>query len=451
MTHPEAPSVAATPIYSVSSDRDREASSEAELPEWNVAQRIGFRFLLVYILLYTYPGPIDELPFTSFLSKPINAFWLKVVPWVGKSVLHLAQPVNLQPSGSGDRMFNWVQMFAMLALAAIAAAIWTAIDRRPRSHRKLLAALKVYLRFTLASTMFGYGFDKIIPNQFEPMNPARLAQYIGEAAPGGFAWSFLGFSIMYEIFAGAGETIAGVLLLFRRTTTLGAIIGTAVMTNVFMLNMSYDIPVKLYSGHLLLFCALLVAFDAERLLNVLVRGRGAKPPRETELFTSPRARLIARVGGVAFGLWMIFSHIRSEWQGIHQYGRLAPRGPIYGIFEVESVIKNGIVQPALLTDSTRWRRLAAGNRGTNIRLATDSLARVRLRIDSVTHVATFTAFPDTLNKAVLAYSFPDSMHLVLRGRVGADSIEMTLRRRPESSYLLIKRGFHWVNEVPYFR
>jgi uncharacterized membrane protein YphA (DoxX/SURF4 family) len=451
MTHPDAPSVAATPIYSPLSDRDGEASTPADVHEWNVAQRIGFRFLLVYILLYTYPGPIDELPFTGFLSTPLNAFWHKVVPWVGKSVLHLAQPVSLQPSGSGDRMFNWVQAFAMLALAAIAAIIWTAIDRRPRSHRKLLAALKVYLRFTLASTMFGYGFDKIIPNQFEPMNPVRLTQYIGEAAPGGFAWSFLGFSVMYEIFAGAGETIAGLLLLLRRTTTLGAIIGAAVLTNVFMLNMSYDIPVKQYSGHLLLFCAVLVAFDAERLLNVLVRGRGAEPPRETELFTTPRARLVARVGGIAFGLWMIFGHIRNEMKGLRQYGRLAPRGPIYGIFEVENVIKNGAVQPALLTDATRWRRLASWNRGTSIRFATDSAVRVRLQTDSIKHVATFTFPPDTMNKAALAYTFPDSMHLVLRGRIGADSIEMTLRRRPEDSFLLIKRGFHLVNEVPYFR
>jgi hypothetical protein len=39
----------------------------------------------------------------------------------------------------------------------------------------------------------------------------------------------------------------------------------------------------------------------------------------------------------------------------------------------------------------------------------------------------------------------------MRGRIGADSVEMTLRRRREDSYLLVKRGFHWVNEVPYFR
>ena len=43
------------------------------------------------------------------------------------------------------------------------------------------------------------------------------------------------------------------------------------------------------------------------------------------------------------------------------------------------------------------------------------------------------------------------MHLMLAGRMGADSVEVALRRRPESSYLLVNRGFHWVNESPYNR
>ena len=218
-----------------------------------------------------------------------------------------------------------------------------------------------------------------------------------------------------------------------------------------MLNMSYDIPVKQYSGHLLLMCMFLVACDGERLTNLLVRGRGAEPPRETELFGTPRSQVVARVAGVALGLWMIYGHLQGEIRGLRQYGRLAPQGPLFGIFEVESVTKNGVLQPGLLSDVTRWRRLASWNRRTAVRLATDSLVPYRLQTDSVKRIATFTPFPDTLNKAVLAYAFPDSSHLTLRGRIGADSVEMTLRRRREDSYLLVKRGFHWVNEVPYFR
>jgi uncharacterized membrane protein YphA (DoxX/SURF4 family) len=450
MTHSDASVTAPTTEYSPHSDRGTPAPSESR--EWSVAQRLGFRFAFIYVLLYTFPGPVDELPGVDFLRDGSNAFWRVAVPWFGAHVLRLSQPVSIRPSGSGDKLFDWVQVVAMLVLALIGAIVWTVVDRRRhRSHPKLLAGIYLYVRFTLASILFGYGFDKVIPNQFEPMGPLRLTQYIGEAAPGGFAWTFLGFSVMYEIFAGAGEVAAGVLLLFRRTTTLGAIVGAAVLTNVFMLNMSYDIPVKQFSFHLLLMAAALVAFDAPRLLNVFVRQRPAESPRYTELFVTPRSMRIARVAGALLGLWMIGGHFNSELRGFYQFGRGAPRGPLYGIFEVEQVVKNGAVQPALLTDGTRWRRLATSNRGAAVRFGTDSLVRYRLQTDTAKRTATLTPFPDTANKAVLEYAFPDTQHIVLRGRIGTDSVEMRLRRRSEASYLLVSRGFHWVNEVPYFR
>jgi uncharacterized membrane protein YphA (DoxX/SURF4 family) len=439
--------IAPTTAYSPDSDR---RSSAPESHEWTLAQRFGFRVTLIYVALYTFPGPVHELPGVDFLGDTYEAIWRVVVPWVGAHVLRLARPVSIRPSGSGDKLFDWVQVFTMLCLALLGAIVWSIVARERRSHRKLLAAFQIYLRFTLASTLFGYGFDKIVPNQFEPMNPVRLTQYFGEAAPGGFAWSFLGFSIMYEVFAGIGEVVAGLLLLFRRTTTLGAIIGAAVLTNVFMLNMSYDIPVKQFSFHLLLMCAVLVAFDAPRLLDLLVRQRTAEAPRYTELFTTPRSLRVARVAGALLGVWMIVGHLRGELQGYRQFGRGAPVGALYGIFEVEQVVKNGAVAPALLTDSTRWRRLAVARFRASVRLATDSLMLYGLSTDTVKHVATL-ASGQTTPKIVLAYSFPDAQHLVLRGRVGADSVEMTMRRKNESSYLLVRRGFHWVNEVPYFR
>jgi hypothetical protein len=348
-------------------------------------------------------------------------------------------------------LFDWVQVFSMLMMAALAAVAWTLIDRKPRSHEKLAAAFRLFLRFKLAATLFSYGFDKVIPNQFEPMNPIRLTQYFGEASPGGFAWSFLGFSIAYEMFAGWMETISAALLLFRRTSTLGAVLGAATLTNVFMLNMSFDIPVKLYSGHLLLMCIVLIAYDADRLLNFFVRLRPAGAPRFVELFTTRKSLIAARLFGAFLATSIIVQDTRSEYRGYKQYGRGAPRSPLYGIYEVNNVLKNGVAQPPLLTDATRWRRLAVGPYSVSVRLATDSLVRYRILTDSTTHLTSFTPFPDTLNKLVGSYAFPDSSHLVIRGRLGADSIEIAFTRRREDSYLLVKRGFHWVNETPYFR
>jgi len=448
MTHSHIAATAA-PTYSPSSDRD--LIPKVPPKEWSHLQLLGFRFLVIYFLLYSFPGPIAEVPYLDIVQKPFDALWRAVVPWVGAHVLRIPQPISLQPSGSGDKLFDWVQVFSMLVLAMLAAVAWTLIDRKPRSHEKLAAAFRIFLRFQLAGILFSYGFDKIFPNQFEAMNPLRLTQYFGEASPGGFAWSFLGFSVAYEIFAGSMEALAASLLLFRRTSTLGAIIGAGTLANVFMLNMCFDVPVKQFSGHLLLMCIVLVAYDADRLLNVFVRQRGTDGPRFVELFTTRRSLIAARVFGALLAACMIVQDVRSEYRGLHEFGRLAPRQPLYGIYEVNNVVKNGVTQPALLTDITRWRRLAVAARGARVRLVNDSLVPYRIRTDSSTRVTTFTPFPDTLNKLVGSYAFPDSSHLVIRGRVGTDSIEIAFTRRREDSYLVVSRGFRWVNEFPYFR
>ena len=451
MTQTYAPSLASTPSYDPRSDRDAEPTSRESTRDWTFAERFGFRFLLAYVLLYTFPGPISGLPGADYISKPLDAIWRVVVPWFGAHVLRLASPISLQPSGSGDKLFDWVQVAASLAVAVIAAITWTAIDRRRRSHPRLFAAFALYLSWTLARTMFSYGFDKVLPNQFAPMEPARLTQYIGEASPGGFAWTFLGFSIPYEIFCGVAESIAAVLLLFRRTRTLGALVGSAVLANVFMLNMTFDIPVKQYSGHLLLMCVFLAALDRQRLIDLFLRGRGAAAPRPFELFTTRRSRIAARAIGGVLAVSMIGNTFYGEYRGLYEYGRLAPRGPLYGIFEVEEFVKNGAIQPPLLTDATRWRRFATNKFSAIVRLSTDSMVRFGLRTDTLKRVAILANGPDSTKWARLAYLFPDSAHLALAGRIAGDSVEMKLRRRPESSYPLVSRGFHWVNEVPYFR
>jgi len=451
MTDPAAPLLASSPpSYSPLFD-SADNSAPATEKDWTLAQRFGFRALLLYVALYTFPGPISELPGTDLLSDPYAAFWRKVVPWFGAHALRLSHPVSVQPSGSGDKLFDWVQIVLLAVIALVGATVWTMTDRRHRSHRKLLAAFTLYLRFFLARTMYSYGFDKVIPNQFSPMTPMRLTQFIGEASPGGFAWTFLGLSVAYEVFAGIAEVVSGTLLLFRRTQTLGALVGAGVLTNVFMLNMSFDIPVKQYSAHLLLMCVFLVALDRERLMNVFLRARDAAPPRYVELFTTRRARISAWALGIILVVWMAGGSIYGELKGIREFGRLAPRGPLYGIFEVDEVVKNGVVQPPLLTDGTRWRRFATAPNGALVRLATDSMVRYGLTTDSVKHLATLGNSPDSTKWLRLSYTFSDSMHLALSGRIGPDAVTMKLHRRPESTYLLVSRGFHWVNQTPYFR
>ena len=89
------------------------------------------------------------------------------------------------------------------------------------------------------------GWAKVLPGQFGPgVDPIYLTQQVGQLTPSNLLWTFMGASRGYTIFAGIVETTGGVLLLTRRTATLGALISAAAMSNVLMLNLAYDVNVK---------------------------------------------------------------------------------------------------------------------------------------------------------------------------------------------------------------
>ena len=52
----------------------------------------------------------------------------------------------------------------------------------------------------------------------------RLIEPFGNFSLMGVLWASIGASRPYEIFAGCAETLGGILLIFPRTTTLGALV-----------------------------------------------------------------------------------------------------------------------------------------------------------------------------------------------------------------------------------
>ncbi len=113
-------------------------------PAWRLATRIAFRVCCAYFTLYVlftqmlqglihWPG--GGVPSIDFLTNGI-------VAWTGTHVFH----VNAAPvvSGSGDKMFDWVQSFTLLWLALVIAAIWSNRGSSPaelRTHVSLLPDL----------------------------------------------------------------------------------------------------------------------------------------------------------------------------------------------------------------------------------------------------------------------------------------------------------------------
>ena len=111
----------------------------------------------------------------------------------------------------------------------------------------------------------------------------------------GLLWVFMDASVPYTVFCGAAELVAGVLLFFPRTTTLGSLVSIGVMSNVVAINFSYALPVKLLSVHLPALAVFLAAADARRLTNLLVPNRAAEPARMATVLQRPAIRRVAYV------------------------------------------------------------------------------------------------------------------------------------------------------------
>jgi hypothetical protein len=253
-------------------------------------------------------------------------------------------------------------------------------------------------------------------------------------------WTFMGYSLPYNIFTGLAESVGGALLFFRRTTLAGALVLVAVMTNVVMLNFCYDVPVKLYSSVLLAHAGFLVAPDAIRLVRLLL----ARAAPRTWLGWRKWSALGIKVlflGLVAYGFYDEFG------------GRLsnASPNPKAGLWRPEEITRDGVVVPLLVTDASLWRSVSVTPRGnTIIRTMDGSAKRYSGTDDPKTHTLALEDYEKgpTLS---LIYAQPDPDHLVLDGKVDGHALHVKLRKQNVDNMLLVNRGFHWVNEAPFNR
>src|SRR6202007_1450981 len=86
---------------------------------WSGVQLLAFRFAFVYLALYYLPFPFGALPYTNFLAEKYQSLWLKLVPWVGKHILHLRYEILTSTNCSGDTTYDYVRVLCLLGLASL--------------------------------------------------------------------------------------------------------------------------------------------------------------------------------------------------------------------------------------------------------------------------------------------------------------------------------------------
>ena len=433
-------------------ERETTVAAAEMAPQWSLASRIGFRFAFSYFLLYVAPGPIGSLSNYNSLETLNGGLWSRiwhpVVSLVGTHLLHLSGDLRELPTGSGDELYDYVLILCIALAAALITGIWSWVDRRRPNYIQLNEWLRLLMRMTLGWAMLGYGVKKLLAAQFTPPSLSRLMQPFGQASPLGLMWTFMGASQPYSFFGGLGETAGGALVLFPRFVTLGSLISLAMTTNVLMMNLAYDVPRKIFSIHLLLMCLYLLLPDVRRLTNVLVLNRRAEPVPEILLFKDKLLQWGTLALPILFGAYVAFIAGR---QSIEDAKTLTATlaAPIRGIWSVNEFLVDGVPQLARPGDPDRWQNVIFDDpKILDIQAMNGMPRHYALELDTAQKTVSLRIPDDPKWKGSLTVEFSQPDRMILQGDFGPHQVRATLNRIDLSDperFLLVNRGFHWVN------
>ncbi|MEO8478978.1 MAG: hypothetical protein ABI542_05035 [Gemmatimonadota bacterium] len=421
-----------------------------------MAQRVAFRFLFAYLALYLVLVRFLEAdlamqhefgfaPGAGVLLSAYANWWAPIVAWVGHHVLRIGDPLVFQPGGNSDGLFGFVQLFCLVAIAAMAAAVWTLVGRRSE-YRRLFRSLHVVTRYALAFSMLSYGMVKVLLVQFHFPGLQELLVPLGDMPPFMMLGNFMGSSAVYTVFAGAGEVLAGLLLLHKRTATLGALVALAIMTNVLMLNVSYNWPEKLDALHMLLLAAVVMIPDAARLANVLVLNRPTNP-------ASPDARTRTRRERMTWitikAIVVAYMLVSAPLVALNLQKVDPPPSVLRGIYHVDEFSLNGVVSPPSTTNASRWETVIFDAADAFTFQTMDHAWRTyRAEYEPREKQLTIFAGRATPSPSVLVVSAPVNEQLTLQGVFQSDTLLVQLSRVDESQFALLRGRFRWINGQP---
>lgn len=408
--------------------------SENTEQRWGPGKTAAFRWFVIFSLAFiAHLEPLTDL----------------VIPWIAQTLLGIEHEISTEMTGSGDTTASYIRVLLYAVGAGSGTVAWTLIAGSRARYRKGVHWFTFALRLSIAVSMFGYGLAKLSGAQFSSPADFRLLQSYGNSSPMGLLWTFMGHSQVYSSFTGLAEILGGVLLLSRRTTTLGALIVVGVMSNVVMLNFCYDVPVKLFSSRLLVWGLFLVALDRHRLYAFFANAGGTEPLVQPRLYGKQRAHtagVIAKVLiVVSLGGFVILR------QAFMQPEPPSTTAALAGTYEVVMVQRDGIDVPPLVTDDERWHRVVVTEHGALAVFGTNGARSFHVgKFDAEAGTVELTrrlADEDENEVRSWAYSF-DADARTLALHQDSDRIEL---RMFEPEFLLRDRGFRWIQERPFNR
>ncbi len=312
---------------------------------WKGYEKILFRFAFIYFLLQSLP--LDGRFFRHLFS----------INWLELSYGDIFYLTRFSPKffGGDDSFYNW-GIIALIALSGT--IIWTFRDRYTESYNNLLYWLRVIVRYRLAIALIGYGIIKLFPMQAPEPSISNLNTNYGDLSN----WKVFTMSLAivpgYQSFLGLVEIVAGGLLFWRKTTTIGAFLVIVFTGNVFMSNLAYEGGEHIYSLYLISFALFLFSYDVIRLYRLFGEERPVSPSvfRPKILKEKGSMWIIGKSLVIFFFVILYGFKTYSGFQkGSYHYPGEAGISGTEGIYNVSEFRINDKIYPYSTTDPVRWK------------------------------------------------------------------------------------------------
>ncbi len=238
----------------------------------------------------------------------------------------------------------------------------------------------IFFRYYLAIMLLIYGFDKIYKFQFYYPEPNILYTKFKDLPMDLRYWSTMGTSYSYSLFAGLIEVIPAILLLWRRTYLIGALIVFMVLANVFMTNIGFDITIKLYSFFLLSMCFILLLPNLKNIWMSLTQ-------RKTENSESPNLQLYKKQYYIFLKVFVLIVFFFESQYKLIVTGSFnddkEERPLLHGAYQVFGDMQTGV----------EWERIYFHRQGYFIVEDTDGqFYDYKMKIDTLNHQLNLTTY-----------------------------------------------------------
>lgn len=322
-----------------------EAQPTASPSEWRGSEKLLFRFFFIYFFIQAVP--LDWKYYRDLFA----------INWTNLQYRDIFYIARYQPKffDGPDTFANW----AVVALiAVVGTAIWSYRDKGRQDYNNLYYWLRVIVRYRLAVGILAYGFIKLFPLQAPLPSISNLNTNYGDFT----AWKLFSLSLgivpSYESFLGLVEIIGGLLLLNRKTASIGTLIILPFTGNVFMSNLAYEGGEYVYSLYLIVLALFIFAYDAVRLFNLVSLERPTMPNRFRPTFTGWQrtTRLTLKTAFILFFVVFYGAKTYAGYrQGPYHFPQKSGLADASGIYNVREFRINNRVIPYSKTDPMRWQ------------------------------------------------------------------------------------------------